>query len=276
MSVRRSWQLLAALLLVILVAGCGGKQDSKQTQDTKVRVPETIGQAQASPAAGAPTPATAARVEPKGKIVYAWHVAIAPVYLDPLENAAVITPYGFQYALHDALVKHMPGKPLAPSLAESYEFAPDQKSATFKLRQGIKFHNGEPVTPEDVKFTYENYKGANARIFKDKTERVEIVDSRTVRFLFKEPFPDFMILYGSPASGAGWIVPKKYYEQVGPDAFKQKPVGAGPYKFVRQVAGTELELEAFTDYWRKTPRACYELQLATLRGWRPESRTPAT
>jgi peptide/nickel transport system substrate-binding protein len=61
------------------------------------------------------------------------------------------------------------------------------------------------------------------------------------------------MIYGSPASGAGWIVPKAYYEKVGPNGFKQAPIGAGPYKFVKQAAGTELELEAFTDYWRKTP-----------------------
>src|SRR5215210_7804421 len=65
------------------------------------------------------------RSEAKGRVVYAWHVAISPTYLDPQENAAVITPYGFGYAIHDALVKHMPGKPFAPSLAESYEVAPD-------------------------------------------------------------------------------------------------------------------------------------------------------
>jgi peptide/nickel transport system substrate-binding protein len=61
------------------------------------------------------------------------------------------------------------------------------------------------------------------------------------------------VIYGSPASGAGWVVPKAYYEKVGPNGFKQAPIGAGPYKFVKQQAGTEIEFEAFTDYWRKTP-----------------------
>ena len=61
------------------------------------------------------------------------------------------------------------------------------------------------------------------------------------------------MIYGSPSSGAGWIVPKAYYEKVGKDGFKNAPIGAGPYRFVRQRAGSELELEAFTDYWRKVP-----------------------
>jgi len=104
-----------------------------------------------------------------------------------------------------------------------------------------------------VKFTFEKYRGANAGILHDKTEKVETPDDRTVKFTFKEPFLDFMTIYGSPSSGAGWIVPKAYYEQVGPNGFKQNPIGAGPYKFVRQQAGTEVEFEAFPDYWRKSP-----------------------
>src|SRR5207249_10884127 len=76
---------------------------------------------------------------------------------------------------------------------------------------------------------------------------------RTVKFNFKEPFLDFLMVYGSPASGAGWIIPKSYYQKVGPDGFKQSPIGAGPFRFVKQQAGTEVELEAFQDYWRKVP-----------------------
>jgi peptide/nickel transport system substrate-binding protein len=155
--------------------------------------------------------------------------------------------------VHDALVKHMPGNPLAPSLAESYEMAPDFKSATFKLRPGIKFHDGSPVTPEDVKFTFEQYRGASAKALHDKTERIDLPDDRTVKFFFKEPFLDFLTIYGSPASGAAWIVPKAHYQKVGKDGFKQAPIGAGPYRFVRQTPGTEIELEAFPEYWRKTP-----------------------
>ena len=102
-----------------------------------------------------------------------------------------------------------------------------------------------------MKFSFENYRGAKADVLKTKTERVEIVDARTVRFHFKEPFLDFPMIFGtSNVSGAGWIVPAKYYQQVGPDGFKQKPIGAGPYKLVHQEPGTRLEFEAFEDYYR--------------------------
>ena len=74
-----------------------------------------------------------------------------------------------------------------------------------------------------------------------------------VRFVLKEPWPDFMAFYGTSATGAAWIVPKKYVEKVGEDGFKKAPVGAGPYKFVSFEPGVELVLEAFPDYWRKAP-----------------------
>ena len=225
------------------------------TAAAKLNVPQTIstaGPAAAATAQSLAAPATG-RPEPKGQFNYVWHTTISPAWFDPQENPPQITPYNFAYALHDALVKHLPEQPFAPSLAESYEVAPDFKSATFKLRQGIKFHNGDAVTPEDVQFTFEQYRGANAKILHDKTERIDIVDNRTIRFQFKGPFLDFLTLYGCAASGAGWIVPKAYYQKVGPNGFKQQPIGAGPYRFVRQQAGTQVEFEAFTEYWRKMP-----------------------
>src|SRR5215475_11753007 len=175
---------------------------------------------------------TAAASAANGAMTLAWHTAMAPRWLDPQEHDGTATPDNFITALHDALIKNS-GTTLYdhPALAERYEFAKDGKSATFWLREGVQFHNGEPVTPEDVKFSYESYRGALASAFKAKTEAVDIVDKRTVRFQFKEPFLDFLLLLGSSnVTGAGWVVPAKYYQQVGPDGFKRKPIGAGPYK----------------------------------------------
>jgi peptide/nickel transport system substrate-binding protein len=255
---RRSFLLSCAASAGIggLLSACAGAPSAPTPTPAAVRKVEAITTPPPATAVAKAEPTAAAalaKAEPKGRLVYAWHTTISPAWLDPQENPPQVTPYNFAYCLHDALVKHMPGKTFAPSLAESYEIAPDNKSATFKLRAGIKFHDGTPVTPEDVKFTYEKYRGASATILKEKTEAIQTPDDRTIRFVFNEPFLDFLILYGSPASGAGWIVPKAYYEKVGPNGFKQQPIGAGPYRFVRQQAGTEIEFEAFTDYWRKTP-----------------------
>jgi len=196
--------------------------------------------------------ATTARSAPNGGLTLAWHTAMAPRWLDPQEHDGTATPDNFLMALHDALIKNS-GTVLYdhPSLAERYEFAKDGKSATFWLREGIKFHDGEPVTPEDVRFSYESYRGALASAFKAKTEAVDIVDRRTVRFRFKEPFLDFLQLLGSGnVTGAGWVVPAKYYQQVGPDGFKRKPVGAGPYRVASIEAGVKIQLEAFEHYYR--------------------------
>jgi peptide/nickel transport system substrate-binding protein len=82
---------------------------------------------------------------------------------------------------------------------------------------------------------------------------VEIPDPRRVRFRLKQPWPDFMTFYGTTTTSAGWIVPKKYVEKVGDDGYKKVPIGAGPYKFVSFTPGVELVMEAFEQYWRKTP-----------------------
>src|SRR5439155_1169250 len=81
---------------------------------------------------------------------------------------------------------------------------------------------------------------------------VETPEPLHVRFRLKYPWPDFMTFY-TAASGAGWIVPKKYVEKVGDDGFKRAPIGAGPYKFVSFTPGIELVMEAFEGYWRKPP-----------------------
>jgi len=188
-----------------------------------------------------------------GQMTWAVHVTIAPRWLDPGDTETAITPFMVLYALHDALVKPMPKGQTTPSLAESWTASPDWKTYEFVLRNGIKFHNGDPVTAEDVRFSFERYRGGAAKLLKDRVKEVQVVDARHVRFVMKESWPDFMTFYGTTASGAGWIVPKKYVEKVGDDGFTKAPIGAGPYRFVSLTPGVELVLEAFDGYWRKAP-----------------------
>jgi peptide/nickel transport system substrate-binding protein len=189
----------------------------------------------------------------EGQITWGVHVSLAPTWFDPAETPGIITPFMLLYALHDAMVKPMPGDTMAPSLAESWTAAPDGLSYEFVLRRNVKFHDGEPVTAEDVKFSFERYRGATAGSFKSRVLGVDVLDARRVRFRLKQPWPDFMTFYGTPATGAGWIVPKRYVEKVGDEGFKKAPIGAGPYKFVSFTPGVELVLEAFDQYWRKPP-----------------------
>jgi peptide/nickel transport system substrate-binding protein len=194
-----------------------------------------------------------AQSKPAGEMVYAYHVTIAPAWFDPAEAPAQVTPFGILYALHDALVRPLPGQRMGPSLAETWSESPDGLTYEFKLRPGLKFHNGDPCTAEDVQFSFARYKGTGAKELKTKVKSVEVVDARTVRFHLHEPWPDFMTFYGTTATAAGLVVPKKYLEQVGDDGFKQHPIGLGPYKFVSHTPGIELVLEAYEGYWRKVP-----------------------
>ena len=190
----------------------------------------------------------------EGEMVLAYHTALSPKWLDPQVAPASRTPYSaFLQAVFDPLIGAMPNGRFVYLLAEDLEMTDDFKKATFRLREGITFHNGEPVTTEDVKFSYENYSGANADIYQDKTERIEIVDERTITFYFNEAFIDFLELYGSEASGAGFIVPKAYYQEVGPEKFIEAPIGTGAYKIVGQTTGQAVIMEAYEDYWRKVP-----------------------
>ena len=200
------------------------------------------------------TPLRAAGAEaPSGQMTLVHGISIVPRWFDPAESEGLVTPFIFYYALHDALVKPMPGNPAAPCLAESWSTAPDGLTYEFVVRKGVRFHNGDPLTADDVKFSFERYRGASAKTLKDHVAAIEIVDPHRVRFRLRRPWPDFMTFYATPATGAAWIVPRKYVETVGDDGFKKAPVGAGPYKFASFKPGLELVLEANEQYWRKTP-----------------------
>src|SRR5262245_2313815 len=195
---------------------------------------------------------SSALATPEGQMSWGVHITLAPTWFDPAETLGIITPFMVMYAMHDALVKAMPGNAAAPSLAESWQMSPDGRTYDFTLRKGVKFHNGDTMTAEDVKFSFERYRGAAAKMLKERVAAVETPTPLHVRFRLKNPWPDFMTFY-TAASGAGWIVPKKYVEKVGDDGFKKAPIGSGPYKFVSFTPGIELVMEAFDGYWRKTP-----------------------
>lgn len=200
-------------------------------------------------AAGTPRLATAA---PQGQLTWGIHVSLAPGWFDPAETSGLITPFMVLYALQDALVKPMPSQPFAPSLAESWSASEDGLTYEFVLRKGPTFHDGDPVTAEDAKFSFQRYRGASRDLMASRVASIDTPDARRVIFHLKEPWPDFLTFYAS-ATGAGWIVPKKYVEKVGDSGYATAPIGAGPYKFVSFNPGVELVLEAFDGYWRKMP-----------------------
>jgi peptide/nickel transport system substrate-binding protein len=203
-------------------------------------------------ALGAAAHGTTVRAAPQSQLTYGVHVSLAAAWFDPGEAAGIITPYMLLYGLHDALVKAMPDNKQAPCLAESFTASEDGLTYDFVLRGNATFHNGDPVTSDDVKFSFERYHGASQSLLRQRVAAIETPDALHVRFKLKEPWPDFMTFYAG-VSGAAWIVPRKYVTQVGDDGFKKAPIGAGPYRFVSFTPGVELVLEAFDGYWRKPP-----------------------
>src|SRR5919109_680976 len=111
----------------------------------------------------------------EGEMRYGMHVTLPAKWLDPGDMEGFSTPYMIVYAIHDAMVKPMPAGMQTPSLAESWSEAKDHLSYTFTLRKNAKFHDGSPVTPEDVKFSFERYKGTSATLLKEKMKEVQVV-----------------------------------------------------------------------------------------------------
>src|SRR5256886_14759298 len=139
---------------------------------------------------------------PDRQMVWAVHVTLAPRWLDPGETESAITPFMVLYAIHDALVKPMPAGLNTPSLAESWLMSPDGTSYEFVLRLGAKFHHGDRVTADAVKFSFERYRGGAAKLLKDKVKDVLVVDARPARFQLKATRADLTSLFGTTATRA--------------------------------------------------------------------------
>lgn len=148
----------------------------------------------------------------------------------------------------EPIVGLSPQGDLAPSIAD-FEYLDDGRILQFTIREGVTFHSGDPLTVEDIVFSHERM-AEHSSIYQQRLrsfDRVEIVDDRTVQFIFARPD----VTYLPPRNLS--IVSKAYFDRVGEDEFKANPVGTGPYKFVDYQPGTHLDLEAFEDYWGGAP-----------------------
>src|SRR5437867_12881104 len=116
------------------------------------------------------------RGTPKGTLTVAMHFALDPGWLDVLEHSYAVTQQMYDYLVQDAMIKPMPYGYVTYGLAEQAELAADFRRAAFRLRPGLKFHDGQPVTAADVKWPYEHFKGAYAKVFHATLEHVQIPD----------------------------------------------------------------------------------------------------
>jgi peptide/nickel transport system substrate-binding protein len=208
-----------------------------------------------APATTAPTVAPTAA--PKAAVKDTLTVAIngQPANLQPQQPVGRLNEL-VDALIFDSLTTRDPQGKLVPALAESWKRI-DDTTWEFKLRSGVKFHNGDPLTSDDVKFSYEQLVLAEAAksphlTFLQTIKEVKVVDPTTFQILTKQPdvlLPSRVFdLYGS-------IVPMKYYQQVGDAKFgTAAPIGTGPFKFVEWVKDSQITLAANEDYWgTKTP-----------------------
>ncbi len=192
-----------------------------------------------------------ASAEPKGSVVVA--TAILAQHADPTSLVST-ADYMIDEMLFDGLID-LGAKGKYPGLAESWTISPDGKQIDFHLRKNVKFHNGDPFTAEDVKFTFEKILAPDSthsyrRGFQDSIDRVEAVDPYTARFVLKNPWPAF---FTTARYALTHIVPKNYYMKVGPKGFQEHPIGTGPFKFVDLKAGEWTKFEANDKYWGHVP-----------------------
>jgi peptide/nickel transport system substrate-binding protein len=202
--------------------------------------------------------AVPADAAPQGEIVTAG--AILRQQFDPSIMIAT-TDHTVYTMLYDGLL-NLSDKGKDPALTTSWKVSEDGKQIDFELRKGVKFHNGDPFTAEDVKFSYELLlKDGNShsyrKAFVDQIKSIEVLDPHKVRFNLNQPWPSF---FSSSRYGIQPIIPKNYYEKVGAKGFQENPVGTGPYKLAEMKAGEWTKFEANADYWGRVSQVKFVTQ----------------
>jgi len=189
---------------------------------------------------------------PKGKVVVG--LSSDPHYLDVHQGFAGNHMHFHINSFEGLYNRNWKGE-LIPGIAVSYELKDNGLTYIFKIRKGVKFHNGDPLTAEDVKFSYDRVRDPATKCpwasWWRNMDRVEVLDPYTVAFYWKKQAAAF--INQTTWLNAGAIVPKQYTEKVGIEGFSKFPIGTGPYKFVSYTHGQNLVMEVFKDYWGKLP-----------------------
>ena len=255
-----SWMLVPLFLFAVGVSGCASDEETVVPDaETAVPAAETAVPAAetAAPAAETAVP-VAETAEPAEETVLRY---AAPSFgverMDPSKGFTGAITTG---PLIDWLTVFSSDGELEPGLALSWEQADDGLSWTFKLREGVKFHNGDEMTGEDVRFslmdgfTRDGSTSANIKRFRASLREVEVVDDYTVRMHTNGPWvtlPHDLSTFGGIE---GVVLPSKYIQEVGWDGYEENPIGTGPWTFVRFETGNIIEFEANDDYWNGRPK----------------------
>jgi peptide/nickel transport system substrate-binding protein len=244
----KSWFALTALVVIALLAGCGPTPTPQVIKETvvveKEKVVEKTVEVVVTPTAA---PAPAAPAGPPGTLRIALRETL--LSLDPQKEFQIVSLGFTNKAFADSLVQYDDEYNFVPGLAVSWR-AVDDLTWEFKLREGVKFHNGEPFNAEAVKHSFErlvdpDYKAGSAFLL-GGVESVEVTDEYTVLVQTKEPFGALL-----PNLTLVSIVPVEASQR---DDFATNPVGTGPFRFVEWKKGEKLVMEANPDYWGGPPK----------------------
>jgi peptide/nickel transport system substrate-binding protein len=233
--------LVLLLAFVMILGSCGTTE--------KTTAPATTFGATAAPTGAAP----AVKTGPTGTITYAMtdfsYESTDPIYYESF----------WGWSMYDSLISTDKDGNYIGDVAESWSTSADGNTWTFKIRKGMTFHNGDPVTAADVKFSVDRF-GSDASTnpwsyylnFKYNKVSSAVIDDYTFQYVTAHPEPALKIPFA-------WtrILPKTYFEKVGQDAFRAKPIGSGPWKFVEHTAETSFTMEANTSYWGQVPAFQY-------------------
>ena len=175
-----------------------------------------------------------------------FSISSEPSSLDPARTKDAIT-YLVIYQMFDTLIREEPDGTLAPALAESWEISDDTKQITFKIRDGVKFHNGETMTVDDVAYSINRaIASVYTSAYTNTMDRMEVIDSSTVKLYLKEPY---IAILKCLTNANLAIVPKSVAETAG-DEFSKTPIGTGPYKFISWDNGEKITMVRFDEYYR--------------------------
>lgn len=238
-------------MMVFSMAACSSSNEPAENPPAEGETEgETEGEAENPPAEGGET-AMIVSTEPtdivSSKDSMIVVVATDPGSLDPHDNVQQ-QKHQSTRQIYETLVVYNDDGELIPWLAESWEYE-DDVTLVFKLRQGVKFHNGDELKASDVLFTFKRMRDDNTpaamQVNKVDFDKSEAVDDYTLKLVTTEPYALQLPMLENPLCG---IISEKSYTESGGD-FNKAPIGTGPYKVVNFKAGDSLTLEGFEDYW---------------------------
>lgn len=243
---KRFLSLTLALCMVLTACGSGGKEKPSTTESASAPSETSAESASAGVEKGPVQASENENISSKDTLVVAFDRE--PATLDPLGNNVTVKRM-IEGSIFDTLLEFNENMEPSPCLAESWEQI-DELTWKFNLRKDVKFHNGDPLTSKDVKFSF--LRVSNGTLGNDAAAQFDPTGYETpddYTFILKTLEP-WAFTEAQVCSEALSIVPEKVVTEMGDDAFGRAPVGSGAYKFVSWTAGDNITVERNDDYWR--------------------------